>query len=466
VRKVIVFILLVCGIASSGLAQDLAGDWIGQMNGGFKVRIHFEKTDSGYSGKLINPSGNETVLDQVTSDGTQVHFAVNKLNLSYDGEWNEQEKVWTGNLTFQQVYPLILRRATAEDMGTVVHKRPQEEAIDTGPAPYVQREIHFANITAHNQIAGVLSLPTGDGPFPAVVLIPGTGHNTRDEGVWGHKVFLVLADTLTRNGFAVLRYDKRGVGGSSGSYDAATTVDFTSDAEAAVVWLKSQSHIDARRIGVLGHSEGGIIAPAVATSDKGVAFVVMIAGPCIRGDKLFVLQSAMTAKAYGAPDDYIAKRKVFDEELYSAIISAPSESAALDRAKAMITRGVADKIIDANEAESLAKDDTTAWERYFLAYDPAPTLAQVTVPVLVLNGSLDVQVPAKENLASARQALKNNPKATVVELPGMNHLLQDAKTGAPNEYNDIEQTMSPTALETITDWLNKIVQTHRSGSAG
>ncbi len=170
--------------------------------------------------------------------------------------------------------------------------------------------------------------------------------------------------------------------------------------------------------------------------------------------------------AYGAPDDYIRKRKAFDEELYDAIVSAPSESAALDRAKAMITRGVADKIIDANEAESLAKDDTTAWERYFLAYDPAPTLARITVPVLLLNGSLDVQVPAKENLASARQALKNNPKATVVELPSMNHLLQDAKTGAPNEYNDIEETTSPTALKTITDWLNKIVQTHRNETAG
>jgi len=466
VRKVIVFILLVCGIASSGLVPDLAGDWVGQMNGGFKVRLHFEKTDSGYSGKLINPSGAETVLDQVTSDGTHVHFAVNKLNLSFDGEWNEQEKGWSGNLTFQQVYPLILRRATTEDMGTVAHKRPQEDAINAGPAPYVQQEIHFANNTAHNHIAGTLSLPTGDGPFPAVVLISGTGRNTRDEDVWGHKVFLVLADTLTRNGFAVLRYDKRGVGGSSGNYDAATTADFASDAEAAVAWLKTQSHIDARRIGVLGHSEGGIIAPAVATSDKDVAFVVMIAGPCIRGDKLFVLQSAMTAKAYGAPDDYIAKRKVFDAELYNAIISAPSESAALDRAKAMITRGVANKIIDANEAESLAKDDTTPWERYFLAYDPAPILARITVPVLVLNGSLDVQVPAKENLASARQALRNNPKATVVELPGMNHLLQDSKTGAPNEYNDIEETMSPIALKTITDWLNKMVQTHGSESAG
>jgi uncharacterized protein len=462
VRKIIVLILFVCGITSSAFAQSLPGDWIGQMNGGFKVRIHFERTDSGFSGKLINPSGNETVLDQIASDGTHLHFAVNKLNLSYDGVWHDQERVWKGNLTFQQVYPLTLRRATAEDMGPVVHNRPQEDAINAGAAPYMQREIHFANITAHNQIAGTLSLPTGDGPFPAVVLISGTGHNTRDEDVWGHKVFLVLADTLTRNGFAVLRYDKRGVGGSSGNYDAATTVDFTSDAEAAVAWLKTQSHIDARHIGVLGHSEGGIIAPAVATSDKGVAFVVMIAGPCIRGDRLFVLQSAMTAKTYGAPDDYIAKRKVFDEELYSAIISAPSESAALDRAKALVAQGVADNIVDAKEAETLAKDDTTPWERYFLAYDPAPTLTRLTVPVLVLNGSLDVQVPAKENLAAARDALRNNSNATVIELPGMNHLLQDAKTGAPSEYDEIEETMSPAALKIITDWLSRrLFTSHR-----
>lgn len=187
----------------------------------------------------------------------------------------------------------------------------------------------------------------------------------------------------------------------------------------------------------------------------------MIAGPCIRGDRLFVLQSAMTAKAYGAPDDYIAKRKAFDQELYNAIISAPSESTALDRAKALVARGVTDKIVDANEAETLPKDGTTPWERYFLAYDPAPTLARLTIPVLVLNGSLDVQVPAKENLAAAREALKNNSKATVIELPGMNHLLQDAKTGAPNEYNDIEETMSPAALKIITDWLSKNVLSAR-----
>jgi len=453
----IVFLILISafGITTPTLAQEIAGDWIGQMNGGFKVRIHLERTDSGLSGKLINPSGNETVLDQITSDGTHLHFAVIKLNLSYDGVWDDRDKAWKGNLTFQQVYPLNLKRATAEDLAPAVHKRPQEDAILARPAPYVQREVHFNNLVGHNQLAGTLSVPNGEGPFPAVLLISGTGQNTRDEDVWGHKVFLILADALNRKAVAVLRYDKRGVGGSSGDYDAATTADFTSDAEAAVVWLKTQPRIDANRIGVLGHSEGGIIAPAVAATDKTVAFVVMIAGPCVRGDRLFVLQSAMTAKAYGAPDDYIARRKVFDEKLFSAIASAPSESVALERAKTFVAQGVADKLVDQNEAETLPEEDARPWERYFLAYDPAPILARLTVPVLALNGSLDVQVPAKENLAAAREALKNNAKATVMELPGMNHLLQDAKTGAPSEYNDIEETMSPAALKIITDWLTR-----------
>jgi uncharacterized protein len=205
---------------------------------------------------------------------------------------------------------------------------------------------------------------------------------------------------------------------------------------------------------VLGHSEGGIIAPAVAAEDKSVAFIVMIAGPAIRGNKLFVLQSAMTAKTYGAPDDYIAKRKLFDEELYDAIIAAPSDAIALDRARVIVANGVTEKLIDSNEAETLPQDDARPWERYFLAYDPAPTLASLKVPVLALNGSLDVQVPAQEDLAAAREALKSNPKATVIELPGMNHLLQDAKTGSPNEYNNIEETISPTALKVICDWVS------------
>jgi uncharacterized protein len=462
-KRFFLIMLSVFFFAKPAFTQEVAGDWIGQMNGGFKVRIHIEKAATGYSGHLTNPSGNETEFDQVTSDGLHLHFAVTKLDLSYEGVWDDKEKVWTGNLTFQQVYPLTLKRVSAEDLAPLVHKRPQEDAIKAEPLPYVQRDVRFNNPAGHNELAGTLSVPNGKGPFPAVVLISGTGHNTRDEDVWGHKVFTVLADALNRNGIAVLRYDKRGVGGSTGDYDAATTVDFTSDAEAAVSWVKTQPPIDAHRVGVLGHSEGGIIAPSVAVADKSVAFVVMIAGPAIRGDKLFVLQSAMTAKAYGAPDDYISKRKVFDQHLYDAIVSASSDAVALDRAKAIVVQGVAEKIVDPKEAETLPEDDTRRWERYFLAYDPAPTLARLTVPVLALNGSLDVQVPAKEDLAAVRLALKNNPNATVLDLPGMNHLLQDAKTGAPSEYNDIEETMSPTALKIIVDWVSMHTNSHGTG---
>lgn len=449
----VLVVLLVFVQAVPAFTQEVAGDWVGQLNGGFTVRIHLERNAIGYSGHLTNPSGNETGLDQVTSEGKHLHFAVNKLNLSYDGVWNETEKSWNGSLSFQQVYPLILKRATASDLAPHDHKRPQEAEIVAKPRPYAETEVRIDNAAGHNQLAGTMSVPNGKGPFPAVVLISGTGHNTRDEDVWGHKVFVVLADAFSRSGIAVLRYDKRGVGGSTGDYDAATTVDFTSDAAAAVTWLKAQPAIDGHRVGVLGHSEGGIIAPAVAAKDRSVAFVVMIAGPAIRGDKLFVLQSTMTAKTYGAPEDYIARRKVFDQTLYDAIVSAPSDAVALDHAKSIVAQGVAEKIVDQNEAETLPREDARPWERYFLAYDPAPTLAMLTVPVLALNGSLDVQVPAKEDLAAARVALKNDRNATVVELPGMNHLLQDAKTGSPSEYNEIEETMSPVALQMIVDWV-------------
>lgn len=452
-RLMLSLVVLLLTLANQASAEGAAGEWIGQLNSGFKVRIHIDQKNSGYSGYLTNPSGNRTDLDQMTSDGSHLHFAVTKLSLTYDGVWNVRESAWIGTLTFQQVYPLSLKRATAADLAPAVHKRPQEEAIAAGPLPYEQKNVEFENNSARNRLAATLTIPQGSGPFPAIVLVSGTGHNTRDEDVWGHKVFVVLADALSRRGFAVLRYDKRGVGASTGNFDTATTKDFASDADVAVSWLRTQPNIDAQRVGVLGHSEGGVIAPMVAASDRNVSFVVMIAGPALRGDKLFVLQSAMTAKAYGAPEDYIARRAIFDQKLYDAIIAAPSDAAARENAARMVAEGVTEQLVDQNEAEKLAQDDTTRWERYFLAYDPAPTLSRLSVPILAIYGSLDVQVPANEDLMAASAAMKKNSKAMVVVLPGKNHLLQDAKTGGPNEYNDIEETMSPTALNMIVDWV-------------
>lgn len=433
-------------------AQDVAGDWIGQLNGGFKVRIHIAKADSAYSGYLTNPSGNQTDLDVITADASHFHFAVTKLSLSYDGTWDTQQAAWTGNFTLNQVYPLTLKRATAADLAPAVHKRPQEAVIAAGNLPYLQKDVVFDNVKGHNHLAGTLTMPRGAGTFPAIVLVSGTGQNARDEDVGDHKVFAVLADALSRKGFAVLRYDKRGVGGSTGDFGTATTVDFASDADAGVTWMLSQPNIDASRIGIAGHSEGGIIAPMVAASDKNEAFVVMIAGPAMRGDKLFVLQSAMTSKAYGVPEDYIAHRKVFDRKLYDAILAAPSGAEARKAADAIVAEGVQQKLVDQNEFEGLARDATTAWFRGFIAYDPAPTLTQVNVPVLAIYGSLDTAVPAVENSLIAIDALKGNPSSTVVVLPGKNHLMQTAKTGGAGEYNDIDETMSPTALNLIVEW--------------
>jgi len=449
-------LVLALGIAvPSAWAQDVGGDWIGHLPSGFQVLVHVDETSHGYAGVLINPSGNQTPLDQVTAATGHLHFGATALSLGYDGDWDSHRKIWHGQLTFQKIYPLDLHRATAAELHPAPPKRPQEAAIQAGPRPYVSSDAQFPNVHADIMLAGTLSVPSGKGPFPAVVLVSGTGHNTRDESVWGHQVFLVLADALNRAGIATFRYDKRGVGGSGGDYDAATTADFADDADAAVTWLRAQPHIDANRVGVLGHSEGGLIAPMVATRDPHVAFVVTIAGPAIRGDHLFVLQSAMTARVYGAPGDYIARRKRFDQRLYDTINAADSARAARERADALVAQGVRDKVVDPNEARSLAADTTSRWERYFLAYDPAPALRKLTVPVLALNGSLDVQVPARENLAAMRRALAANPRATIVELRGMNHLLQDATSGAPDEYNGIEETMSPRALALVCDWVKR-----------
>jgi pimeloyl-ACP methyl ester carboxylesterase len=437
-----------------GSAEEPAGDWIGHLPSGFKVRLHVTKTADRYAGALINASGAATPFDQLASDGARLHFGVSKLGLGYDGVWDEEHKVWRGDLTFQGRYPLSLQRASPESLAPKVRKRPQEDAIAAGPRPYVEQDVTFENLAAKINLAGTLSLPEGQGPFPAVVLVSGTGRNTREEDVAGHKVFTVLADALNRKGVAVLRYDKRGVGASSGGFQGATTADFATDASAAVDFLRTRPGIDPARVGLLGHSEGGVIAPLVGATNGAVAFVVMMAAPAIRGDKLFIAQSVATARLYGAPETYIVKRRAFDQTLYDAIIAAQSPEAAQMRARALIARGVEEKIVDANEADTLLTDTTSAWERYFLAHDPGPTLRNLTVPVLAVYGALDAQVPASENAPAAREALKGDKDATIVELPGLNHLLQQAQTGSPQEYGEIDETVSPRGLQVIVDWVS------------
>lgn len=450
-------------------AQEVAGYWTGVLNGRIHLVVHLTPTPGGaYSGSIEN-TDNESgpvPLSAVAATAGELRLTADQVGGHYDGTWDAHQRAWVGHWTMQgQTLPLVLVHADAPPPSLKDTPKPQDEAIARGPIPYNRRDVVFENRAAHVRLAGTLTIPPGKGPFPAVVLISGTGANTRDEVSAGHRIFLVLADALTRNGILVLRYDKRGVGGSTGSYGDATTTDFASDAKAAVDWLARQPDVDVRHIGVIGHSEGGVIAPMAAVADKHVAFVVMLAGPGVRGDKLFVEQAAEVALASGAPSSYVEKRRVFDRSLYAAVVQAPNHAAAVRRAKAIVAHGLAEKIIEPQEAGNLPNDVTRPWMTQFLKLDPAIALRKLDVPVLALNGSLDLAVPAALNLPAIHAALRHDRDATILELHGLNHLFQDAKTGAPSEFARIPETMAPSALTLITDWVRKHSALSRSAIA-
>ena len=344
--------------------------------------------------------------------------------------------------------PMVFERRTEP----VALNRPQDPQP---PFPYEAADVVFGSdgIT----LAGTLIVPDGSGPFPAAVLVSGSGPQDRDESLLGHKPFLVLADALARNGIATLRYDDRGVGGSTGDPLGATTVDLASDAKAAVDFLRDQPNIEA--IGIIGHSEGGLIAPIVALDNADVAFVVLLAGPGLPGADVLLTQTEELMSAEGAPDSVVAWRMDWNDDVI-AIAASDLESG--DAAAAMWERlteaavdapaGMEGLVTDAGIGEIVAAF-TDPWMRFFLAYDPAPALGQISVPVLAMIGSLDLQVSAAENIPALEEALSGNGDATVKTLPGLNHLFQNASTGAVSEYAVIDETFDPDTMQTTADWI-------------
>jgi pimeloyl-ACP methyl ester carboxylesterase len=307
-----------------------------------------------------------------------------------------------------------------------------------------------------------LTLPEGDGPFPVALLITGSGSQDRDESLLGHKPFLVLADDLTRRGIAVLRVDDRGVGGSTGNPAESTTLDFVEDVLGGIDFLKTQKRIDPKRIGLIGHSEGGLIAPIVATRTGDVAFIVMMAGPGLPGDQILAAQMALILKASGADESKVRTSAEIQAKLIGIVKDAPDTKQALEKLKTTYAEVI--KTLPEEERKALAATDpngsqltmlATPWFRYFLSYDPRPTLAKVTCPILAINGENDLQVPCKENLQAIDQAVRTGGKAKVTlrEMPGLNHLFQTSKSGAPSEYGAIEETFAPAALQVIGEWV-------------
>ena len=445
-----------CAQSGGGRLTRLRGDWEGKLDTGaltLRLILHVHAEQGKTVASLDSPDQGATGLPAtVTVTGDEVRIAAKGAAGAFEGRLTKDDEALTGAWSGLPI--TFVRRAPGEAVIRPV--RPQTPAP---PFPYHVRDVSFENAAAQVRLAGTLTIPRGSGPFPAVVLIAGSGAHGRDETVFGHRIFLVLADYLTRHGVAVLRYDKRGVGGSSGDYAGATSTDFAADADAAAAYLRTLPSIDPGRIGLIGHSEGGEVAPMVALADPDIAFIVLMAGPAIPGDQIIMAQSHDIAKAAGATPAALAQNAAVERRFLDAVMAAKDGAAAEAGAAAVLkAAGMAPAMADAQ-----ARAAASPWYRFFLKYDPAPALMRLRIPVLALIGSRDLQVPAAENIPALRRALAGDRRATVLELPGLNHLFQTATTGAPSEYGKIEQTIAPSALATIADWIGRETHGVRTG---
>ena len=454
--------LLTLGTLACAQAKtaSMSGNWVGLLDvNGTALHLvwHFTpQPDKSLGGTFDSPDQGAMGLpfSTVRVSGQTVHLEASAIGASFDGTLDAAGKTLVGHwMQGGGSLPLTLTK-TDHVAGL---NRPQEPHP---PFPYTSTEVSFPGGTAGVTLAGTLTLPPGAGPFPSVVLLAGSGPVDRDETAFGHKIFLLLADTLTRRGVAVLRYDKRGVGKSIGSYALATTADFAADAQAAVNFLKTQVVINSHKIGLLGHSEGGLIAPLVASQHPSeVAFVVLLAAPGMNGEKILLAQQVLIGKAEGVSDADLRRNASASKTLFDL---AAQETPAVFQAKApkiilaALTPKEKKEIGDpAQFVKNQMRPLLSPWFRYFLTCDPKPALQKTRCPVLALDGSKDVQVPPAEDLALISQALKagGNTKVTVKELPNLNHLFQTCRTGSPSEYAKITETMSPSALSIIGDWV-------------
>ncbi|HJX83806.1 MAG TPA: alpha/beta fold hydrolase, partial [Candidatus Angelobacter sp.] len=432
--------------------SDIDGDWYGSLDlGALKLRIvfHVTNTEDGLTATMDSPDENLNGVraTTVTRNGESLKIELKRIGGVFEGKISQDVTTIAGNYSPQTggTLPLLLKRA--KNAAELERRRPQDPKK---PYPYSEEQVTYQNKSAGVTLAGTLTLPPGKGPFPAVLLIAGSGPNDRDESLMGHRPFLVLSDYLTRKGIAVLRADKRGVAKSGGDYLTATTADFASDAEAGVAYLKSRPEIAPRKIGLIGHSEGGSIVPMIAARNPDVAFIVMMAGTGVSGLEILVEQSITVSEGSGASHERALQNSAKERELLTLVTQ--------ERDEAVLEKKLREKLsadVPPGQLDGAIKQITSPWVRFMLVYDPATELRKVKCPLLVLNGSKDIQVVASQNLPPIREALEasGNKDFEIDELPGLNHLFQTAKTGQPSEYPDIEETISPAVLEKITSWI-------------
>ena len=447
----------------SALAQEIIGSWSGTLDiMGNKLPIVFniEKTDTVYVTKMDSPAQNAFGLPT-----NRTSFANNKLEIIASGLGIFYQGTLDGDSisgTFNQggmPFPLVLKQSDKP-----VFNRPQEPKP---PFPYKTEEIFFENKTDKILLAGTFTVPDSAGTFPTVILTAGSGPNDRDETILGHKPFLVIADHLTRNGFAVLRYDKRGVGQSKDDFARATVQDFTADAESAINYLKTRKEVNKSAIGLIGHSEGGMVVPMVASKNRSVKFIVLLAAPGIKGTEIVLEQNRLGLAALNMePENLDKSLKLINELLYDLTKWENTEvertvlrdrlSQLWEQFPLLVKLKLKKDPYVRNQFNEMVKPGY----RSFLKTNPADFLQKVKCVVLAINGEKDTQVSADVNLNAIKTALdmSKNYRYEIKKYPNLNHLFQESETGNLDEYGEIEQTISPEVLEDITVWLKKQVK--------
>lgn len=448
--------------------QDLSGIWSGKLElpNSASLTIVFNlsvDTNGNYSSTLDSPDqgvkGIQTESTEIKEDSIFINIPVVHGNYKgkiffdetkIDGKWNQ------GGMSLD----LLLKKTDKVELP----KRPQEPKE---PYSYNSEDVLFENDIDNVVLAGTLTFPKNGNNFPAVILISGSGGQDRNEEIFNHKPFFVIADYLTRNGIAVLRFDDRGIGQSTGKQEGATSEDFAKDVLAGVKFLKERNEIDKTKIGLIGHSEGGIIAPLAAVQTTDIAFIILMAGPGVSGYSILAAQNELIMRSEGVSEEEIQKSLKSQQEVFSILKNSSADN--LEKELRDKLRSEYQSLTD-NEKAKLGDSITyidmqtkilsSPWFKYFLNHDPASVLEKVKCPVLAINGEYDLQVPPKENLSAIKTALEKggNKNFEVLELKGLNHLFQTSDTGKISEYGQIEETISPLALQTMLDWIKKVVK--------
>ncbi len=430
--------------ANSG-AQDrspaeLSGIWTGNLAvGSDSLPLVFRTAQDGQWVMDSPEQGVRGIPAELELSGSStVRFTVPSAQGYFEGAVNAEGSIEGSWVQAGLEFPLILIRSDEESASL---RRPQDPVP---PYPYRSQVVNFENPEAGIILEGTLSIPEGDGPFPAVVLVSGSGPQNRDEEILGHRPFLVLSDALTRWGIAVLRYDDRGVGRSQGDFASASSEDFAGDALSALNYLKNRPETDESLTGLAGHSEGGLIGIYLGERNPDISFLVLLAPSVLPGDRQLILQNELLMRASGLSDAQIEANSAINRRLYDlALVDGDEDQIVSRMTDVMLSAG-----LSAADARAQAAGLRSSWMRFFLSYDPSAEINSLTMPVLALFGGLDVQVDARANSEPIR-----SETIEVRVYPGLNHLFQTAETGLPSEYGSISETMNPQVLEDIADWI-------------